>query len=53
MSPKNNLDKRQPVGDSPVPDMSTISKGEVEESGKTVEKLHDLLRVSGGSVLGV
>ena len=45
MSPKNNLDKRQPAGDSPAPDnMSTISKGELEESGKTVEKLQDLLR---------
>ena len=44
MSPKNNLDKRQPAGDSPAPDMSTISKGELEESGKTIEKLQDLLR---------
>ena len=46
MSPNNNLDKRRPAGDSPVPDMSTISQGGVEESGKTVEKLHDLLRLA-------
>ena len=47
MSPKNNLDKRQPAGDSPAPDnnMSAMSRGELEEeSEKTVEKLHDLLR---------
>ena len=47
MSPKNNLDKRQPAGDSPAPDnMSTISNGALEESEKTVEKLHDLLRLA-------
>ena len=46
MSPNNNLDKRRPAGDSPVPDMSTISQGGVEESGKTVEKLQDLLRLA-------
>jgi hypothetical protein len=46
VSPKNNLDKRRPAGDSPAPDMSMISKGETEESGKTVEKLQDLLRLA-------
>jgi hypothetical protein len=48
VSPKNNLDKWQPAGDSPAPDnMSTISKGKLEEeSEKTVEKLHDLLRLA-------
>ena len=43
MSPKNNLDKRQPVGDSPAPDMSAISQAAMEESGKPVEKLRGLL----------
>jgi hypothetical protein len=47
VSPKNNLDKRRPAGDSPAPDnMSTISKGAMEESGKAVEKLQDLLRLA-------
>jgi hypothetical protein len=45
VSPKNNLDTRQPAGYSAAPDnMSTISKGELEEPRKTVEKLQDLLR---------
>jgi hypothetical protein len=47
VSPKNNLDKWRPVGDSPAPDMSTIGKGELkEESGRTVEKLRGLLRLA-------
>jgi hypothetical protein len=41
--PKNNLDKWRQAGDSPPPEMSAISKGEMEESGKTVKKLQDLL----------
>ena len=46
MSPRNKLDKWRPMEGSPAPDnMSAISKGELEEeSEKTVEKLHDLLR---------
>lgn len=43
MSPKNNLDKRQPVGCSPAPDMSAISQPAMEESGRTLEKLRGLL----------
>ena len=46
MSPKNNLDKRQPAGDSPAADMSAISRGELEESEKAVEKLRDLLSLA-------
>jgi hypothetical protein len=35
------------TGDSPAPDnMSAMSSGELEESEKTVEKLHDLLRLA-------
>jgi hypothetical protein len=45
VSPNNSLDKRRPMEGSPAPDnMSTMSKGELEASEKTVEKLHDLLR---------
>jgi hypothetical protein len=43
VSPKNKLDKWQPVGDSPAPDMSAISQAAVEESGRTLEKLRGLL----------
>jgi len=46
VSPKNSLDKRQPAGDSPALDMSAISRGELNESEKTVEKLRDLLRLA-------
>jgi hypothetical protein len=47
VSPRNELDKRQPAGDSPAPDnMSTMSSGELEASEKTVEKLGDLLRLA-------
>jgi hypothetical protein len=47
VSPNNNLDKWRPAGDSPAPDnMSTMSSGELEESGRTVEKLNDLLRLA-------
>jgi hypothetical protein len=46
VSPENSLDKRRPAGDSPAPDMSTINKGELEESAKTVEKLRKLLRLA-------
>ena len=49
MSPRNELDKWQSAGDSPAPDnnMSTMSSsGELEEAEKTVEKLHDLLRLA-------
>jgi hypothetical protein len=44
VSPNNNLDKWQLAGASPAPDMSPISKGELEESEKIVERLQDLLR---------
>jgi hypothetical protein len=44
VSPNNNLDKWQPAGASPAPDMSPISKGELEGSEKIVERLQDLLR---------
>lgn len=43
MSPKNNLDKRQPMGCSPAPNMSAISQAAMEESGRTLEKLRGLL----------
>ena len=43
MSPKNNLDKRRPMGCSPAPDMSAIGQAAMEESGKTVEELRGLL----------
>ena len=43
MSPKNNLDKRQPMGCSPAPDVSAISQAAMEESGRTLEKLRGLL----------
>jgi hypothetical protein len=43
VSPKNNPDTRQPAGDPPAADMSVISRGELEESEKTVKKLRDLL----------
>ena len=46
MSPKNNLDTRQPAGDPPAADMSAISRGELEESEKAVEKLRDLLSLA-------
>jgi hypothetical protein len=46
VSPKNNLDKWRPAGCSPAPYMSMISQGELEEYEKTVEKLHDLLRLA-------
>jgi hypothetical protein len=43
VSPKNNLDKRQPMGCSPAPNMSAISQAAMEESGRTLEKLRGLL----------
>ena len=43
MSPKNSLNKPLPVGDSSAPDMATISQAGLEEAGKAVEKLRDLL----------
>jgi hypothetical protein len=49
VSPRNELDKWQSAGDSPAPDnnMPTMSSsGELEQSEKTVEKLHDLLRLA-------
>ena len=46
VSPKNNLDTRQPAGDPPAADMSAISRGELEESEKAVEKLRDLLSLA-------
>jgi hypothetical protein len=46
VSPKNNVDKWQPVEGSPAPDRANMSKGEIEEPGKTLEKLHDLLRLA-------
>jgi hypothetical protein len=46
VSPNNSLDKRRPAGDSPAPAMSTISKGKLEVSEKTIKKLRDLLRLA-------
>jgi hypothetical protein len=49
VSPRNELDKWQSAGDSPAPDnnMPTMSSsGELEQSEKTVEKLHDFLRLA-------
>jgi hypothetical protein len=46
VSPNNSLSKWQPAGDSSAPDMSTMSQGEMEDFGKTVEKLQDLLRLA-------
>ncbi len=46
MSPKNNLDKWRPMEGSPAPELVTTSKEEIEASEKTVEKLHDLLRLA-------
>ena len=43
MSPKNNLDKRRPAGDSPAPDVSAIGQAAMEEPGRTVEELRGLL----------
>ena len=43
MSPKNIINKSRLVGDSSAPDRSTISQAGLEESGKAVEKLRDLL----------
>ena len=46
MNPKNDLDIRQPEGDPPAEVMSAISRAELEESEKAVEKLGDLLRLA-------
>jgi hypothetical protein len=46
VSPKNNLDKWRPMEGSPAPELVTTSKEEIEASEKTVEKLHDLLRLA-------
>jgi hypothetical protein len=43
VSPKNNLDKRRPAGDSPAPDVSAIGQAAMEEPGRTVEELRGLL----------
>ena len=46
MSPKNSLNNWQPMEGSPGPELVTTSKEEIEASEKTVEKLHDLLRLA-------
>ena len=46
MSPKNSLDRWQPADSSPVPELANMGKGEIEEPGKIVEKLQDLLRLA-------
>ena len=46
VSPKNNVDKWQPVEGSPSPHLANSSKKEMEVPGKTVEKLQDLLRLA-------
>jgi hypothetical protein len=46
VSPKNNPNKSRPVGDSSAPDRSRMSQVGLEAAGKTVEKLHDLLRLA-------
>ena len=46
MSPKDNPDTPKPAGDPPAADMSAISRGELEESEKAVEKLRDLLSLA-------
>jgi hypothetical protein len=43
VSPKNNLDKRRPVGCAPAPDTPVVSRAAMEESGRTVEELRGLL----------
>ena len=43
MNPENSLDKWQPAGGSPAPGPTAISKEAMEESGKIVERLGDLL----------
>ena len=46
MNPNNDLDIRQPEGAPPAAVMSAISRGELEESEKPVQKLQDLLRLA-------
>jgi hypothetical protein len=46
VSPRNNLDKWRPMEGSPAPELVRTSKEEIEASEKTVEKLHDLLRLA-------
>ena len=46
MNPKNDLDIRQPAGDQPAAVVSAISRAELEESEKAVEKLRDLLSLA-------
>src|SRR4051812_47125661 len=46
VSPKNNPNTRQPAGDSPAAVLPAISRGELEESEKAVEKLRDLLSLA-------
>ena len=46
MSPNNDLDIRQPEGAPPAAVMSAISRAELEESEKAVEKLRDLLSLA-------
>ena len=46
MSPNNSLDKGRPMEGSPVPELVTTSKEEIEASEKRVEKLQDLLRLA-------
>jgi len=46
VNPNDNLDTHQPAGDPPAADMSAISRGELEESEKAVEKLRDLLSLA-------
>jgi hypothetical protein len=46
VSPNNSLDKGRPMEGSPVPELVTTSKEEIEASEKRVEKLQDLLRLA-------
>jgi hypothetical protein len=46
VNPNNSLDKGRPMEGSPVPELVTTSKAEIEASEKRVEKLQDLLRLA-------
>jgi hypothetical protein len=46
VSPKNSVDKWQPAEGSSGPHLSNTGKNEMEVSGKTIEKLQDLLRLA-------
>jgi hypothetical protein len=46
VSAKNSVDKWQPAEGSSGPHLSNTDKNEMEVSGKTIEKLQDLLRLA-------